>query len=44
VEMDASNHIRIEKDQSSDFKPEMIKGLTKGNFELGEGKYTITVD
>jgi alpha-L-rhamnosidase len=44
VGMNASNHIRIEKDQSSDFKQEMIKGLTKGNFELVEGKYTITVD
>jgi hypothetical protein len=44
VKMNASDHINIEKDESSDFKPEMIKGLTTGNFELGEGRYTITVD
>jgi len=44
VKMNASNHISIEKEQAPGFKPEMIKGLTTGNFELGEGKYTITVD
>ncbi len=44
VKMKASNHITIKKDQASGFNPEMIKGLTTGNFELGEGKYTITVD
>jgi alpha-L-rhamnosidase len=44
VEINSSNHIHIEKDQSSDFKSDIIKGLTTGNFELGEGKYTITVD
>ena len=44
VKMNASYHINIEKDESPDFKPELIKGLTTGNFELGEGKYTITVE
>jgi alpha-L-rhamnosidase len=44
IKMNSSNHINIERDHSSDFKPEMIKDLTTGNFELCEGKYTITVD
>jgi alpha-L-rhamnosidase len=44
VKMNSSNHIRIEKDKAPGFNPEMIKGLYTGNFKLGEGRYTVTVD
>ncbi len=44
LQMESSQNIKIEKSQDAGFKHEQVKGLNTGNFQLGEGKYTITIN